>query len=136
MRRIHLLLLTVLVAGALGVATLITTPLITKSYADSQGSVALTGQVTSVEEGAMEGVLVSAKKSGSTITTTVFTDDKGRYRFPAARLAPGHYSLSIRATGFDLEACAPALDAGNLLSQPRKVGRQQRRNDLQHVSGS
>jgi len=30
-------------------------------------AVALTGQVTSAEEGAMEGVLVSAKKSGSTI---------------------------------------------------------------------
>jgi hypothetical protein len=52
----------------------------------------------------MEGVLVSAKKTGSTITTTVFTDDTGRYRFPAARLAPGHYSVSIRATGYNLES--------------------------------
>ena len=101
MRRTHLLLLTVLIVGALGAATLMTTPFITRSYADSQGSVALTGH-TSAEEGGMEGVLVSAKKSGSTITTTVFTDDKGRYHFPTARLAPGHYSLSIRATGFDL----------------------------------
>jgi hypothetical protein len=66
MRRTRLLL-TVLIVGALGVATLITTPLITRSYADSQGSVALTGQVTSVEEGAMEGVLVSGKKTVSSI---------------------------------------------------------------------
>lgn len=102
MRRIHLLL-TVLIVGALGAATLITTPLITRSYADSQGSAALTGQVMSVEEGAMEGVLVSAKKTGSTITTTVFTDEKGRYQFPVARLAPGHYVISVRATGYDLE---------------------------------
>jgi hypothetical protein len=43
--------------------------------------VALTGQVTSAEEGAMEGVLVSARKAGSTITTTVVTDAQGRYLF-------------------------------------------------------
>ena len=45
---------------------------------------ALGGQVTSAEEGAMEGVLVSAKKAGSTITITVASDAQGRYSFPAA----------------------------------------------------
>jgi hypothetical protein len=44
--------------------------------AQMPAAAALTGQVTSVEEGAMEGVLVSAKKAGSTITTTV--DNAGR----------------------------------------------------------
>ena len=34
----------------------------------------LTGQVTSAQQGPMEGVLVSAKREGSTITTTVVTD--------------------------------------------------------------
>ena len=66
-------------------------------------AVALTGQVTSVEEGAMEGVLVSAKKAGSTITITVVTDKDGRYSFPAAKLAPGPYALRIRAAGYDLD---------------------------------
>jgi virginiamycin B lyase len=61
----------------------------------------LTGQVTSAQQGPMEGVLVSAKREGSTITTTVVTDDKGRYRFPEGRIAPGRYALSIRAVGFD-----------------------------------
>ncbi|MBI3550180.1 MAG: carboxypeptidase regulatory-like domain-containing protein [Elusimicrobia bacterium] len=50
----------------------------------------------------MEGVLVSAKKKGSTITVTVVSDQEGRYRFPRARLAPGTYSIRIRATGYDL----------------------------------
>ncbi len=50
----------------------------------------------------MEGVLVSARKTGSTITTTVVTDAQGRYRFPRARLEPGQYALRIRATGYDL----------------------------------
>jgi len=63
---------------------------------------ALTGQVSSAEEGAMEGVLVSAKKQGSTITTTVVTNDKGQFSFPADRIEPGHYNITIRAAGYDL----------------------------------
>ena len=51
----------------------------------------------------MEGVVVSARKDGSTITVSVVTDDKGHYGFPAARLEPGHYTLGIRAVGYDLD---------------------------------
>jgi virginiamycin B lyase len=51
----------------------------------------------------MEGVLVSAKKAGSTITITVVSDEQGQYRFPASKLSPGHYALRIRAVGYDLE---------------------------------
>ena len=64
---------------------------------------ALTGRVSSNEEGAMEGVLVSAKKEGATITTTVVTDAQGRYSFPAARIDPGKYTISIRAVGYKLD---------------------------------
>ncbi len=67
----------------------------------AEQNVALTGRVTAVEEGAMEGVLVSAK-TGS-ITVTVVTDKEGRYAFPASRLAPGQYALGIRAVGYDLD---------------------------------
>jgi hypothetical protein len=70
--------------------------------AQAQTTMALAGQVSSAEEGAMEGVLVSAKKDGSTITTTVVSDNQGRYSFPAGRLEPGRYALSIRAAGYDL----------------------------------
>jgi virginiamycin B lyase len=69
----------------------------------AQRSDALGGRVTSVEEGPMEGVLVSAKRAASTITITVVSDDQGRYRFPSATLAPGAYTLRIRAVGYDLE---------------------------------
>jgi virginiamycin B lyase len=64
---------------------------------------ALTGQVASSEEGSMEGVLVSAKMEGSTITVTVVTDAQGRYSFPADRLPPGRYAVSLRAVGYDLD---------------------------------
>ena len=70
--------------AALGIALMETSrePL----RAQMPAAAALTGRVTSVEEGAMEGVLVSARKAGSTITTTVVTDAQGRYRFPRTRL--------------------------------------------------
>src|SRR5438046_1793455 len=71
--------------------------------ADSPNSAALAGQVTSKEEGPMEGVLVSAKKAGSPVTITVVSDQQGRYSFPRAKLEPGQYSLSVRAAGYDLE---------------------------------
>jgi streptogramin lyase len=64
---------------------------------------ALTGHVTSSREGAMEGVLVSAQRSGSPITVTVVTDASGRYAFPARRLPPGHYAVGIRAIGYELD---------------------------------
>jgi hypothetical protein len=63
---------------------------------------ALTGQVSSTEEGNMEGVLVSAKKDGSTVTITVVSDAKGQYSFPAGRLSAGKYTITTRAAGYDL----------------------------------
>ena len=75
----------------------------TVGAAERDSPAALTGQVVSTEEGPMEGVLVSARKIDSTTTTTVVSDEHGRYRFPAAKLQPGRYSLRIRAVGYDLD---------------------------------
>jgi streptogramin lyase len=83
----------------------------------AQTQAALTGIVTSAQEGAMEGVLVSAKRAGSTITTTVVTDAQGRYSFPRERLEPGAYSMRIRAIGFELEAPAAATVAARQTAQ-------------------
>jgi virginiamycin B lyase len=69
----------------------------------AQGAAALTGQVTSEQEGPMEGVLVTAKKAGASVATTVVTNKEGRYSFPAARLEPGQYTIKIRAAGYDLD---------------------------------
>jgi len=71
----------------------------------------LTGSVTSAEEGAMEGVLVSAQAAGSPVTVTVVSDEHGRFRFPDGRLAPGHYALRIRAIGYELDG-PQAADLG------------------------
>src|SRR5215510_14457490 len=64
---------------------------------------ALAGPVNSPQSGAMEGVLVSASKTGSSVTVTGVTDKDGRFSFPPSRLAPGEYSLGVRAAGYDLE---------------------------------
>jgi streptogramin lyase len=80
--------------------------------AAQQAGPALTGKVAAGQE-ALEGVLVSAKKSGSTITVTVVSDKDGRYSFPAGRLEPGSYSLRIRAVGYDLEGPSQASVAAD-----------------------
>jgi Carboxypeptidase regulatory-like domain len=67
-------------------------------------SAAVIGKVTSDREGLMEGVLVSAKRGGSTMTIAVVTDARGEYSFPTSRLEPGQYTLTTRAAGYVLES--------------------------------
>jgi streptogramin lyase len=64
---------------------------------------ALSGQVSSAEEGRMEGVVVSAKNTASRLTVSVVSDEQGRYAFPAAKLGPGRYAIATRAVGYDLD---------------------------------
>ena len=85
---------------------------------------ALTGLVSSSEEGAMEGVVVSAKNEGSTITTTVVTDEQGRYSFPAARMEAGKYTISIRAIGYKLEGLKTVeVPTGSTATADLKLGK-------------
>ena len=80
-----------LYAGVAGIALAATGALATGAQAQT-----LTGAVSSAEEGAMEGVLVSAKKAGSTITTTVVLERQGPVQLPGrpARARPLHASPS------------------------------------------
>src|SRR5262245_63638695 len=71
--------------------------------AHAQAPAALAGKVSSVAEGVIEGVVVSAKLEGSAVTISVVSDQAGAFSFPAAKLAPGRYSLAIRAVGYELE---------------------------------
>ncbi len=75
---------------------------------DQAAPAAISGQVTSQAEGAMEGVVVTAHKDGSIVSVSVTSDAKGHYAFPENRLEPGHYALAIRAVGYDLAAPASA----------------------------
>src|ERR1700686_1825494 len=77
-------------------------------HAQAQTPAALSGQVTSTEEGPMEGVVVSAKKDDSTISISVVSNAPGHFAFPAARLEPGHYTLKARAAGYELDGARAA----------------------------
>src|SRR5262245_46812566 len=79
--------------------------------AEAQTAV-LAGQVTSSEEGPMEGVVISARKDGSTISISVVTNTQGRFAFPAARLEPGRYALKARAAGYELDG-APSAEVAS-----------------------
>ena len=82
----------------------------------------LTGRVTSAAELRMEGVLVSVRKAGATITHTVVSDASGRFDFAPAKLAAGRYELVIRAVGFELDsAAAVEVPAANVELKLRKT---------------
>jgi virginiamycin B lyase len=90
--------------AAIGVAFAQLVTFIFPAAAFAQAPAALTGLVSSADEPAMEGVLVSATKAGSTITTTVVSGADGRFDFPADRLTSGTYNLAVRAIGYQLDA--------------------------------
>ena len=68
----------------------------------AQAPAALTGQISSAKEGAMEGVVVSAKRQGSTIMVSVDSNEQGQFSFPKDRLEPGTYDVTMRAIGYVL----------------------------------
>jgi streptogramin lyase len=69
----------------------------------------LTGAIASAAGQKLEGVLVSAKKDGSTITTSVYTDLNGEYFFPA--MADGKYQVWAQTLGFQTAKGAVDLTA-------------------------
>ncbi len=72
----------------------------------------LTGTVSSQKEGSMEGVLVNAKKQGSTIMVTVVSNAQGKYTFPGDRLSAGSYDITVRAVGYKNPATKVDISAG------------------------
>src|SRR5262245_49521109 len=65
----------------------------------SESSVVLTGTVTSESGEKIGGATVSARRSGHTITTSVFTDEQGRYDFPP--MPDGSYSVRAQVAGWE-----------------------------------
>jgi streptogramin lyase len=92
--RFRLLSLTAIVSAAIAHA---------QTPDHSPAAYGLTGRVLAAQEQSLEGVIVSASRADSTLTISVVSDRQGRYRFPRNRLAPGEYSLAIRAVGYELE---------------------------------
>jgi len=70
---------------------------------------ALSGAIASAAGQKLEGVTVSAKREGSTITTSVYTDAAGNYYFPP--LPAGKYQVWAQAIGFERNMGSADLSA-------------------------
>ena len=86
--------------------------------ASSVGSLA--GTVKSADGQPMEGVAVSARADGpTTITTTVYTNQEGRYMFPplTSPMERGQYHVWAQAVGFAAGRATARLSAGQPVAQ-------------------
>jgi len=70
----------------------------------------LSGAIVSASGGKLEGVTVSAKREGTSITTSVYSDQDGNYYFPP--LAEGKYQVWAQALGFETTKGSADLAAG------------------------
>jgi streptogramin lyase len=70
----------------------------------------LSGIVKSSDGKPLEGVGVSARGNGETFTTTVYTDESGRYSFPP--MNSGQYKVWAQAVGFEASTAEAGLSAG------------------------
>jgi streptogramin lyase len=74
-----------------------------------QAGALLSGSVKSDAGAKLDGVTVSARAAGQTITTSVFTDEDGSYYFP--RMAEGKYNVWAQAEGFAASKAEISLTA-------------------------
>src|SRR5207342_546939 len=83
-------------AGLAGLmAALVATTMLVPAHA---ADAILSGTIAGPAGDKMGGVTVSAKADGSTITTTVYTDESGSYYFPP--MPAGHYRVWAQALTF------------------------------------
>ena len=101
-----------LALGLAAVALSATLPAISETAASS---IELTGTARGADGTPMEGVAVSAKAEGSSVTTSVWTNQNGAYAFPA--LEGGRYQVWAQALGFDRPVADVTVTAGKAMQQ-------------------
>ena len=69
----------------------------------------LTGAIASAAGQKLDGVVVSAKREGTNITTSVYTDATGNYYFPP--MAAGKYRVWAQTLGFEATKAEVELQA-------------------------
>src|SRR4030088_2656934 len=71
----------------------------------------LSGTVKSAEGKPLDGVGVSARNAGESFTTTVYTDQNGRYFFPPVN--SGQYKIWAQTIGFEIAKAESELAGGD-----------------------
>jgi len=89
------------VVGPVGIALLVAASwgVLGRAGQAQTGGVLLTGTIASASGDKMEGVVVSARAAGQSVTISVYTDALGDYVFP--RMPAGNYKLWAQAVGFE-----------------------------------
>lgn len=93
----------------------------------------LAGTVKSSDGKPMEGVAVSARAQGKTVTTSVYTNQDGEYFFPDS-LSAGQYQIWAQAVGFQMARLEGAISSGKTLQQDFSL--QPLRNFEKQLSGT
>jgi streptogramin lyase len=79
------------------------------------GGIVLSGSTRGAAGQALEGVTVSARAAGSTITTTVISNERGEFVFPP--LPGGAYQVWAQAVGFGTARAAVTLEGARPATQ-------------------
>ncbi len=80
------------------------------SSQSAQKAGGLSGTVRSAEGKPLEGIGISARNVNETFTTTVYTDESGRYSFPP--LSSGQYKIWAQAVSFETSKADATLASG------------------------
>jgi virginiamycin B lyase len=99
----------VLVLGLSTAAFWVGLPVVSQTQIEPSANASLAGTVDSADHQPLEGVAVSARAQGSTITTSVWTNQRGEYYFPP--LLDGQYTIWAQAVGFERTQTEQALAA-------------------------
>jgi streptogramin lyase len=93
----------------IGISTLALVVLGAGSLSTGAAVSGLAGTVRSMDATAMDGVVISARALESSVTTSVFTDERGEYVFPP--LETGRYDVWAQAVGYETARAQIAIDA-------------------------
>ena len=109
----------VLAGMIIGACMLVLAGATAPAAAQAAGPTPLAGIVTAPSGEPMPGVAVSARAEGTPITTSVFTDDTGRYYFPplAPPLEGGRYRVWAQAVGYESASADVVLGPARRMAQ-------------------
>src|SRR5206468_5353352 len=76
----------------------------------------VSGRVTDATGAVVQGARVTARQTDTNLTTTLFTDREGRFRFPYLRVGP--YEVRVQQQGFAEAARSVTLTLGSAFELP------------------
>ena len=98
------------------------------------GPAVIRGVIKSADGSPMEGVVVSARASTKTFTTSVFTDKQGMYYFPSQDA--GQYKVWAQAVGFEAGRAELTLGRAQLNQNFTLGPNKELRQTIKQLSGT